>query len=296
MQSRLQLQHPYCDTMCQEARPLTIVFNTWHKSGTWWSSQAFKTISHECHLRSLAITSDDVLHATGLCAARRSHEGLSGVIIHLNSASYIKLHVPIRCLASLPPKRSRFVHFIREPFALVASFFLFHLSGQECGYADMRSLCDELRFGWITASQLPSSDRMPPLMPALKASADFALARPLPRMAMLHEELASLPHVHTVRLESLALDYDGTAAALLAFLGFPRGGALHRSLLKKLQVHDTSRWHADQLQASPHVNPGRGFGISAEQVGQALRQSVPHGALLGNLSLSLGYAQRGAGR
>ena len=276
--------------MCQDVQPMTLIFNTWHKSGTWWATQAFQTISRECHLRSLAIASDAALHATGLCAARRSHEGLGGSVVHLNSASYVKLHVPIRCLASLPPKRSRFVHFIREPFALVASFFLFHLSGQECGYADMRSICDELRYGWITASLLPPSERMQPLLPSLRASADFVLARPLPRMAMLHEELAAYPHVHTVRLESLARDYDATATALLAFLGFPRGGGQHSALLRKLQAHDTSRWHADELRASSHVNPGRGLGISAEQVEQALRQSVPHGSLLGNLSLSLGYA------
>ena len=280
--------------------PPLILFVTHHKCGTWWATQAFDAVRLECHVPFRAITSDSALRATGLCndsvqgaGMSRPNRGRPGrQIVHVNSASEIKLHVPPACLASLKLATSRVVHMIRSPFRMVASFFLFHLSGQECHYADMLELCARMRKDWRVARlRAPAPDRLQALLPSLQASASFALSHPLPAMAAMHRALNSLPHAYTVRLEDLARDYDRTAGDLLSFLGFEPGGAQHKTLLRHLRAHDTGRWAKHTLQLSAHVNPGRGISMSAEQVEEALTTQIDGRttAALADMSHALGY-------
>ena len=64
-----------------------------------------------------------------------------------------------------------------------------------------------------------------------------------------------------------------------------------RRLLRNLRAHDTGRWAKHTLQLSAHVNPGRGIGMSAEQVEEALTTQIDGRttAALTDMSLALGY-------
>ena len=209
------------------------------------------------------------------------------VSVHLNSASYIRLHVPHACVVALPAARTRFIHFIREPFAVVSSFFLFHLTGQECGFRDMLVVCAAMRRG--AGQQKNVSHISSGLTHALQVSVDKLLTSPLPQMAELYIALRGFAHTLTLRMESFQRDFDGTVEQLLGFLQVMPSTWLYSKLLSEMHKHDVRRWHPSKVQQSDHVNPGRAVGLSSETVLTALAQNEKQTRSLTNLSQVLGY-------
>lgn len=283
--------------------PSLILFNTWHKSGTHLARSIFTSLSRVCPREQITLVRDEQLECTHLCERRplganlSNRRGLitldtvrSAAVVHLNSASYMHLHVEEACIAALPVARARFVHFIREPFQMVASFFLFHLSGQECEFADMRVVCASMRMAAADLRGVRRPYMTPALLGALKLSADKLLHSPLPQMVRMHRALSGMDHVLTLRLESFEHTFGNVASQLLQFLGVPVNIMLHRALKEALRPHDVSSWSSDKRLSNMHVNPGRSLGLSPRQILYALttEASMPRQALR-NMSYALGY-------
>ena len=279
------------------ALPRMIVYNTWHKGGTVLASSIFKTVVQSCPREAQAIYLDSQLQDSSLCdvvhhsAARERAQNSS--VFHLNSASYFKLHVPIACITALPPAHARFVHFIRNPFAMVASFFLYHLTGQECGYEDMQLVCRSLYRGRQSLSMgrghKNASLMTPALVNALEQAADKLLISPLPQMVELHVATRSSPHALSLQLESFDHAFDETVGQLLRFLHVLPSLGLHQELACALRKHDVGRWTQAQRASSDHVQPGLRLGLRHDEVRQSLRDHDPRTIQLLNLSSILGY-------
>ena len=285
-----------------------LVYNTWHKGGTWLAGSLFRTLSRACRRSSAAILFDSQLEDSGLCdtsSPRRARESATA-LVHLNSASYVKLHVPVTCIAALPRSETRFIHFIRSPFAMVASFFLYHSTGEECGFSDMLVVCDAMRRGVAQMrlrEQNASSDdhdhenritAAPALVRALRLTVDKLLTAPLPQMTELHVAVSGMAHVLTLRMESFELDFDGTSQRLLAFLGIAPGTSLHTALRRGFQEHDVRRWNLSSTRPhsalARHVTRGRSsLGLTREAVLAALAQDAARSRRLSRLSRALGY-------
>ena len=281
-----RLHAPECGVL-----PPLLVYNTWHKGGTVIASSVFDTLSRTCPREKLTIHLDSQLSSSGLCAVPSAAENhiLGAGLVHLNSASYFKLHVPSACIASLPATQASFIHFIRSPFAMVASFFLFHLSGQECEYADMRHVCRALGRGRQMMQQRNTSTITPALAHALHLVVEELLVSPLPQMVDLHVATRTSRHVFTLRLESLEANFDGTIRQLLLFMNVLPSSELHRRLSRELQQHDVRRWTDAQRQQSHHIQPGRHVGVTREAVIAALMEDQRQRTQLSNLSARLGY-------
>ena len=291
------------DAECSVLLPSLIVYNTWHKGGTWLGASLFRTLSRTCPRLSAFLAFDSQLEDSQLCedgGASITQEGAA--VVHLNSASHIKLHVPIACVMALPPTRARFIHFVRSPLNMVVSFFLYHITGEECGFADMHVVCNAMRLGVVaqTKRRREKHQITPPMEPALvhalQLAVDKLLLSPLPQMVALHMRASRLPHVLTLRMESFERDFDQTAERLLAFLNVSPSTALHRELLSGFRRHDVHRW--ETLSARPqhsalarHVVRGRSSvsGVTREAVLAVLVQDASRCRRLSNLSGLLGY-------
>ena len=276
--------------------PQLIVYNTWHKGGTMLATSLFEEVSETCPRSTKSIYLDSQLDSLGLCAMPpRNCATDERKLIHLNSASYFKLHVTSACIFALHAIPAKFIHFIRSPFGMTVSFFLFHLTGQECGFADMKHVCKALTRGRQLMQRHNTSMQTPALVDALRKSIDKLLISPLPQMAGLYIATRTSEHVLTVRLEEIDKHFDKAIDRLLRFLNVPSSVPLYDKLSRQLRRHDVGRWTQAQREESDHVQTGRLVGLTNEAVLAAILEDESRSRHLANWSTLLGY-QRIPGR
>ena len=142
----------------------------------------------------------------------------------------------------LRPARARpLVHMIREPFALVISYYLHHRAGQE------RDRNPRYAHAWEVLQRAPPRE-------GVLHVAKLALDGQLQLMAYNHRMLSERPDVLTMRMDSRE-DFDSRMRRFAAATGV--GSACTRPgspLLSAFARHDVARWTLQQRVANEHVN------------------------------------------
>lgn len=133
------------------------------------------------------------------------------------------------------------VHMVREPFALVVSYYLHHRAGHE------NNRNPAFRRAWEAIS------RTTPEKGVLHI-ARLALNGQLQLMVHNHRELSGRPDVLTMRLDATD-PYDDRMRQFANWTGVAqRCSASGSSLQRKFARHDVSRWSTEQRLADVHVN------------------------------------------
>ena len=146
---------------------------------------------------------------------------------------------------SRPQPAVRFVHTIREPLRMVASYYASHITGFEHSSGAYAGL-------WANLTQLSMRD-------GVVHVAKLVMARQLPAMVYLRQQFhdaAGQPRrdVLELRLEDIESAYDAKTARVAAHAGLPIGCVGEGSKLSSaFAEHDLARWSLQERQAEPVV-------------------------------------------
>jgi len=110
------------------------------------------------------------------------------------------------------------LHFVREPFELAASFYLFHLAGNECT-KEYATFCNQLQHESLQAGVLRTAQHL--------------LYAELPNMIREYRALQGKPNALTLRLEDWDNAFSATLDSMLRFLSVNTSSAAGTSLRLK---------------------------------------------------------------
>ena len=195
------------------------------------------------------------------------------------------------------PPLARYVALIREPFALIRFFYLYHLAGNECEYRAFSGLCAILRSPSTTKQQ------------GIAAVAELVLRNMLPNMLRkvntAHQRVGGAAAL-VLRLEDFSnTGFTPTARRFFAFLGYSitDGERLlytfmdrERLLRMATEMHveldvRVSQWNTTKLVSSKHAILGKGVGqemLELRDVVAALR-GIGRCAEVRDYGAKLGY-------
>jgi len=189
-------------------------------------------------------------------------DGCVNVGVSLDENSLPTYDVARLANLSRPQPAVRFVHTIREPLRMVASYYASHITGFEHSSGAYAGL-------WANLTQLSMRD-------GVVHVAKLVMARQLPAMVYLRQQFhdaAGQPRrdVLEVRLEDIEDAYDAKTARVAAHAGLPVGCVGEGSKLSSaFAEHDLARWSLQERQAEPVV-----ASVLAEGTLESLLRSEP---------------------
>ena len=209
---------------CLTLRPTTFI--TWHKTGTMLTEMLRKILLEHVNASCAGGTLHGHLIATTGFHPKAIHNGTRDTI----EGSYIDVArrkgqdgIPFPAwrgsdgsaititYKKLVAEHSRaLVYVLREPFALVVSFYKYHLSGKECDGHWQRPVCKGIK-------SKSAAD-------GVRYVGGFVAKNQLPLMQYVHEKLgghashSQKPRALGLRMEDWSRDFDKTALGLVSFL------------------------------------------------------------------------------
>ena len=164
------------------------------------------------------------------------------------------------------------VHFVREPFELAASFYLYHLSDRECN-KEYSHFCKQLQHESLEDGVLRTAQHL------LKAQ--------LPRMLQEHRALHGQPNTLTLRLEDWDNDFSATLDSLLRLLRVDTSSAGGQSLRQKA-LHENMHSAAGMVN-SHTTHASLDWGVEF-RIHKTLIMHTNICRALGNYTHALGYS------
>ena len=159
-----------CIQRCGKRLARRVAFQTWHKTGTKLATFFANEVSLVCEY-GFSFGRPYFRLATRPCHWMLIRSGLNGNTL----------------VGQKPANETVFIHFIRNPFDIVASAYTFHRRGQECDTGQFRRICKEI-------AELP-------LAQGVIQMARLLLRYEIPLMTQQHRALHGRGDTYTSRLE-----------------------------------------------------------------------------------------------
>ena len=212
----------------------TTIFIRYHKTGCVLTKQLMDEIHGQCGIPRLSLPQNEsgrmpaemsVLGTAAVAGKRCNHlkVALDGNNLHLYSDEVVRN-------LTKPREGVRFVHMLREPLRLVASYYAYHFEGAMGGE-------NNLSFWTDFRSRLTNMS----LSDGVALVAQMLLGDQLPTMAKIHRELIrnGRDDVMEICMEEFEADFNSTVASLLAHVGVSEGCArVGQPLQIALAKHD----------------------------------------------------------
>ena len=269
------------------------VFIRYHKTGCVLTRELMNEIDGQCGIPSQSLPQNEsgllpaqmsVIGAAAVAAKRCTNlkVALDGNNLHLYPAEVVRS-------LTRPREGVRFVHMLREPLRLVASYYAYHVEGAMGGennlsyWTSFRSRLTNLSVsdGVAVVAQMLSGDQ-------------------LPTMVSMHRQLvwsgranmSGRGDVMEMRMEEFEADFNSTVASLLAHVGVSAGcakdGQPLQAALARHDVYALSARERVQLDHT-HWSAKRGSDMEAEALHALLHgnQTLRHS--LKKFGVQLGY-------
>jgi hypothetical protein len=249
------LRSCHVEAQCGCTQDQSTLFVRYHKTGSTLTNRLMRDMQTVCGVEHLLLSqamsrendvnvTQESRHVEDIGASARIGDGCVNVAITLDENNLDSFTEERLVNLTKPKPHLQFVHMIREPLRLVASYYTSHMLGTERTEGVYEML-------WANLTQLPMSD-------GLVHVAELVMARQLPMMVHLHQLFSSsvtrLPRtdVLELRLEDLATDYDTRTAGLAQHVGLPQG-CVHKgsSISRAFVEHDVTRWTEEEKAADP---------------------------------------------
>ena len=291
-----------CDTKDQcgcLGTAMTTFYIRYHKTGCVLTRQIMDEIEGQCGIISHSVqatrsgdTPAEILAADDLAGSR-----CNSLKVAIDGNNLFKYSDEVLKNLTQPREGVRFVHMLREPLQLVASYYAYHTTGAIGGESNLtywKSYQQNL-------TQLSLAD-------GLAVVAKLVMEEQLPAMVKVHDHLVqsgrgtttssgSLTHygadVLEMRMEDFEANFDETIASLLSHSGISADCAAEGQPLRTaLAKHDVSRFSSEQIARNRHISRGDGSGPTLEDEAlhelltgdEALRSSLK------DFGMRLGYS------
>ena len=272
-----------CDTKDQcgcLGTATTTFYIRYHKTGCVLTRKIMDEIDAQCgiHSHSVQANMSGDTPATILGANDLAGNRCNNLKVALDGNNLINYPDEVLKNLTRPREGVRFVHMLREPLRLVASYYAFHAEGKIGGENDperWRSLQHNL-------TQMSLAE-------GIAVIAKLVAEEQLPAMAKVHDQLvqSGREDVLEMRMEEFEANFNGTIGALLAHAGMSaRCAAEGQPLFKAIAKHDVSRFSAEQLANDNHIQhiPVQSPSMD-DGSGPTLEDRALHELLTGNKAL-----------
>ena len=269
------------------------VFIRYHKTGCVLTRELMNEIDGQCGIPSQSLPQNE----SGLLPAQMSVIGAAAVAAKRCTNLKValdgnNLHLyPKEVVRSLtrPREGVRFVHMLREPLRLVASYYAYHVEGAMGGennlsyWTSFRSRLTNLSVsdGVAVVAQMLSGDQLPTMVSMHRQLVGSGRAN-----------MSGRGDVMEMRMEEFEADFNSTVASLLAHVGVSAGcakdGQPLQAALARHDVYALSARERVQLDHT-HWSAKRGSDMEAEALHALLHgnQTLRHS--LKKFGVQLGY-------
>ena len=258
----------------------TTFYIRYHKTGCVLTRQIMDEIDGHCAIRSHSVQPDMTgdTPAAILAAADLAGKRCNNLKVALDGNNLMHYTDEVLERLTRPREGVRFVHMLREPLRLVASYYAYHTGGAIGGETPDHSPDDP-----VLVSFQHNLTQMS-LAEGLAVVAKLVAEEQLPAMAKAHDHLmrSGRDDVLEMRMEEFEANFNETIGSLLSHTRVSAEcAAKGQPLFNALAKHDVSRFTAEQLARDNHISH-RSVGDGS---GPNLEDKALHELLTGNKAL-----------
>ena len=260
----------------------TTFYIRYHKTGCVLTRQIMDEIDGHCAIRSHSVPPDKSgdTPAAIIAAADLAGKRCNNLKVALDGNNLMHYSDKVLERLTRPREGVRFVHMLREPLRLVASYYAYHTGGAIGGETPPDHSPDDPEY-WVSFQH--NLTQMS-LAEGLAVVAKLVAEEQLPAMAKVHDHLmrSGRDDVLEMRMEEFEANFNETIGSLLSHTGVSAEcAAKGKPLFNALAKHDVSRFTAEQLARDNHIS----HGSVGDGSGPNLEDKALHELLTGNKAL-----------